>query len=297
MPAPAVISMIYDGKVKISFSPGRHTYMVDVPGVVKKAWYPSVTGILGVIAKPQLTKWASQRTVQYIQKRLGEYESSQGAPPFTLDTKHVHSWCDDAEEGWQDTESTSIGSLAHRFLEAELKYRAGEGPEPARPKMDPVLAPDFTAGMIDQANHSITAGLSFFDEHDVKPIMLERVLFSPTEAYVGTCDFIGYVDGELVIGDHKTSKRLYSEYRLQLSAYVNAYLQEFGKLIQTRYLWNIKKDGTGLEVEKHSVETYQEDLDCFRSCHGLYSWQRNNDPWKKGVAAQPLPEDWRERAR
>jgi hypothetical protein len=294
MPAPAVISNIYDGKIKVTFSPGRHTYMVDVPGVVKKAWFPSVTGILGVIAKPQLTKWASQRTIEYIKKRLGEYESAQGAPPFSMDTKHLHSWCDDAEEGWQDTESTSIGSLAHRFLEAELRYRAGEGPKPDRPKVDPVLAPDFTAGMIDMANNSITAGLSFFDEHEVKPIMLERVLFSPADAYIGTVDFVGYVDGELVIGDHKTSKRLYSEYWIQLAAYINAYLQEFNTLIKTRYLWNIKKDGTGLEVERRGVDSYQEDLDCFRGCQCLYSWQRNNDPWKKGIAAQPLPENWLE---
>lgn len=294
MPSPAVISNIYDGKVKVTFSPGRHTYMVDIPGVVRKAWFPSVTGILGVIAKPQLTKWASQRTIEYIKKRLGEYESSQGAPPFTIDTKHLHSWCDDAEEGWQDTESTSIGSLAHRFLEAELRYRAGEGPRPERPKVDPVLAPDFTAGMIDMANNSITAGLSFFDEHEIRPIMLERVLFHPTDAYIGTVDFVGYVDGELVIGDHKTSKRLYSEYWIQLSAYVSAYFSEFGKLIQTRYLWNIKKDGTGLEVEKRGIDTYQDDLNCFAGCHALYSWQRNNDPWKKGVLAQPLPENWRE---
>jgi hypothetical protein len=294
MPAPAVISMIYDGKVKVTFSPRRHTYMVDVPGVVKKAWFPSVTGVLGVIAKPQLTRWASQRTIEYIKKRVGEFESSQGAPPFLIDTKHIHSYLDDAEEGWQDTESTSIGSLAHRFLEAELKFRAGEGPRPERPKVDPVLAPDFTPGMIDAANNSITAGLSFFDEHEVTPIMLERVLFHPADAYVGTCDFIGYVDGELVIGDHKTSKRLYSEYRLQLAAYVSAYFSEFNSLIKTRYLWNIKKDGTGLDVEKHGVETYQEDLDCFKNCLGLYSWQRQNDQWKKGVAAQPLPDNWLE---
>jgi hypothetical protein len=294
MPAPAVISMIYDDKIKVTFSPGRHTYMVDVPGVVKKAWFPSVTGILGVIAKPQLTKWASQRTVQYIQKRLGEFESSQGAPPFMLDTKHLHSWCDDAEEGWQDTESTSVGSLAHRFLEAELKYRAGNGPRPERPKVDPVLAPDFTPGMIDMANASITAGVSFLDERDVRPLMLERVLFSPCDAYLGTVDFIGYVDGELVIGDWKSSKRLYSEYWLQLAAYAHCYLQEFGQLIKTRYLWNIKKTGEGIEVDKRGLDTYAEDLHCFDACHALYSWERQNDPWKKGIAAQPLPENWRE---
>lgn len=293
MPTPAVISMIYGGKVKVTFSAGRHTYMVDVPGVVKKSWYPSVTGILGVIAKPALTRWASQRTIQYLEKRLGEFESTQGAPPFTVDTKHVHSWCDDAADGWQDTEATSIGSLAHRFLEAELHYRAEEGPKPERPKVDPVLAPDFTSGMIDMANHSITAGLTFLEEHEVKPLMLERVLFHPGEAYIGSCDFVGYVDGELVIGDWKSSKRLYVEYRLQLAAYANAYLAEFNTLIKTRYLWNIKKDGTGLEFEKHGLDTFQEDLDCFQGCHTLYNWQRTCDPWKQGALAKPLPEDWR----
>lgn len=295
MPSPAVISMIYDGKVKVSFSPGRHTYSIDVPGLVKKAWFPSVTGVLGVIAKPQLVRWASQRTIQYIDKRLGTHEATMGKPPFLIDSKEVHSWLADAEDGWQDTESTSIGSLAHRFLEAELQFRAGNGPKPERPRVDPVLAPEFTSGMIDMANNSISAGLVFLDEHDVRPIMLERVLFNPEEAYLGTVDFIGYVDGELVVGDWKSSKRCYVEYWLQLAAYVQAHFVEFGELIHTRYLWNIKKDGTGLEVEKRSVETFGSDISTFRNCLGLYNWERQNDEWKKGTLAQPFPPDWRTR--
>lgn len=296
MPSPAVISNIYGGKVKVTFSPGRHTYMVDVPGVVKRGWFPSVTGVLGVLAKPQLIRWASQKTVQYLEKRVGQRESELGTPPFVLDTREFHSMLADAEENWNDSEATSIGSLAHRFLEAELKHRTEEGPKPERPRVDLVLAPDFTAGMIDAANSSISAGLQFLDEHEVKPLLLERVLFSPSNAYVGTVDFVGYVDGELVIGDWKSSKKLYPENFLQLAAYVHAYAEEFDKLIHTRYLWNIKKSGEGLEMEKKGIDTYQEDLSAFQNCLGLYNWKRQNDQWSKGIVAQPLPDGWKKNA-
>jgi PD-(D/E)XK nuclease superfamily protein len=293
VPEPAKISHIYDGKIKVTFSPGRHTYMVDVPGLLKKAWFPSVTGILGVKAKPQLIKWASQKTVQYLEKRLGQRESQLGNPPFMLDTAEFHSMLADVEEGWNDDEATSIGSLAHRFLEAELKYRTEQAPKPERPRMDPVSLPGFTSTMVDMANSSISAGLQFLDEHEVRPIMLERVLFSPTEAFIGTVDFIGYVDDELVVGDWKTSKRLYVENWLQEAAYVHAYQEEFGKLIHTRYLWNIKKSGEGIEVEKRGIDFYQADWDCFSAAKTIYCWNREHDPWLKGVLPQPLSADWK----
>jgi len=296
MPAPAVISMIYDGKVKVTFSPGRHTYSVDIPGVIRKGWFPSVTGILGTKAKPQLVNWAAKQALGYVAKRLGAFESSQGAPPFLLDTREIHSWISDGGDGWKEDPAASIGSLAHRFLEAEVKHRAGLGSRPMLPiQVDPVLAPEYTPGMVEAANASVRAGIEFLNDHEVEPLMLERVLFSPTDAYIGTCDFYGKIDGKLAIADWKTSRAPYPEYHLQTAAYAKAVEEEFGTLPLERYVIVTKKDG-GLEWVQRGVDTYQEDLDAFRACHTLYNWERSHDPWKKGIAAQPLPAAWRAHA-
>ncbi|GAI11293.1 unnamed protein product [marine sediment metagenome] len=66
----------------------------------------------------------------------------------------------------------------------------------------------------------------FLDEHDIRVKLLEqRLWFKLTEKYkyAGTADFIGYVDGKLMLLDWKTSKAIYPDMWLQLAAYVVAF--------------------------------------------------------------------------
>ena len=288
MAQPSVVTDIYQGRVRCTFSPGRHTYMVRVHGHTDKLWQPSVTGILGVKGKPALTNWAAKKSLEYVAKKLGIYESSLGAPPFTVDTKEIHSWLAEAADSWNESQETTIGSLAHRVFEAEVQYRAGLGPKPRTPVVyDPVTMPEYTEGMIDAANLAIQAGFQFLDEHHVEPIMLERVLWSPSTGTIGTTDFVGKIDGELCVGDWKTSKRIYSEYRVQLAKYAQMYHEEFRVLPLVRWAINTKKDG-GLEHEKYGVDSYQSDLDAFDACQVLYNFDREHDDFRKGTPVQVL---------
>lgn len=289
MPEPQVITEVYQGRAKITFSPGRHTYSVRVHGHADRMFQPSVTGILGSKAKPALTGWAAKKSLAYVEKKLGEYESTQNAPPFTVNTKEIHSWLAEAADGWNEDPATSIGSLAHRLLHTELSYRTGLIPNPPRLPIvvDPVLAPEYTEAMVEAANNSVQAGIQFFNEHKIRPVFMERVLWSPSEGYVGTTDGIGYIDGELAVWDLKTSKKLYPEYRMQLAAYAKMYHEEFRVLPMVRYAINTKKDG-GLEVERYDIDTYQEDLDAFNACFTLYQFDRAKDAYKKGSPIQVL---------
>lgn len=283
-----IVTDIYDGRARVTFQEKRHTYSVRVHGVVDKLWQPSVTGILGVKGKPALTNWAAKRSLEYVAKKLGGYEATQGKPPFTVDTKEIHSWLAEAADSWNDSVETTIGSLAHRVFEAEVKFRAGLGPQPKLPIVyDPLTMPEYTAMMIDAANLSVNAGLTFLDEHHVEPIMLERVLWSPSTGVIGTTDFIGKIDGELCVADWKTSKRIYPEFRLQLAKYAQMYFEETKVLPLVRYAINTRKDG-GLEHEKYGVDTYQDDLTAFESCANLYGWDRENSPYSKGTPVQIL---------
>ena len=292
MAEPSIITDIYQNRARVTFSPGRHTYSIRVHGHVEKLFQPSVTGILGMKAKPQLVGWAAKQALLYVLKKLGAYESAQGAPPFTIDTREIHGWLADAQDGWkEDDTATTIGHVAHAFLHEELKFRAGLTPH--RPQLplvyNPVMMPNFTPVMVEAANFAVRAGLEWFNEHDIKPLLMERPLWMPQDGFVGTPDLIAIIDGELAIADYKTSKRIYPEYWLQLASLQAMYMNEFpGKVIKRRWAINIKKDGTGLEAQKRGLEEYAADLDAFMACWTLYRWDRENDDYKKGSPIQVL---------
>jgi PD-(D/E)XK nuclease superfamily len=285
----STVTDIYQGRARVQFNEGRHTYMVRVHGHVDKLWQPSISGILGVKAKGALTTWAARKSLEYVGKKLGEFESKLGAPPFTMDTREVHSWLSEAADGWNVMEEASIGTVAHRFLHAELSYRCGKSPDrPIFPvRYDPVLSPDLTQGMIDQINAVVTAGMSFFDDNHFEPLFMERVLWSPTLGVIGTADFVGKVNGKLSVLDYKSGKKIYPEAWVQMAAYAKMYEEEFGQYPLDRYAVNVKRDG-GLEVEKRSIDTWQADFDAFLACLTLYTWERENDPYKKGTPVQVL---------
>jgi hypothetical protein len=289
---PSIITDFYQGRARCTFNPGRHTYSIRIHGVVEKLFQPSCTGILQTKAKSALVNWAAKQSLAYVSKKLGEYESQQGAPPFTLDSREIHSWLQEAEEGWREEETaTTIGSVAHRFCYEELKFRAGLSEN--RPRLpltyDAVLMPEFTPAMVSAANSSVVAALQFFDDHYLEPVLLERPLWSPSEGYVGTPDFIGKIDGELCVADFKTSRKIYPEYRVQLACLQKMYQEEFpDQVIKKRWAINIPKDGSELQTEVYDLDTFSEDLEVFRACFTLYNFDRKNDNYKKGTPVQVL---------
>lgn len=110
----------------------------------------------------------------------------------------------------------------------------------------------------------------FLDEHDVKPECLEQHLWSKDLGFAGTADFIGYVDGKLMILDWKTSKAIYDDMWLQLSAYVWALNELTGESVDAVGILQIR-DGK----KKFETRTYDEicsEFEIFEAC--LKIWKR-----------------------
>lgn len=286
---------LYNGRAIITFNELRHTYSIRVPELkLEKLWQPSVTGVLNVMAKDALIPWAAGEVRLYAEERLHELHGTTEDNELTV--RDVENILAEAQECWRDrSKAMSIGSLAHRYLHSEIMYRAGaikEKPE-MTVKADPILAPTFDQPMIDAAAESVKAGIQFLDDHHVEPIMFERVMWSPEYGFVGTADLVAKVDGVMSVIDYKTSKAIYSSMFLQLAAYQNAYMTEFpDQVIHNRYVVNIKKDGTGLEVEKRDLESYSDDLEAFLACLTLYRWNRLNDKYRPGSTIQIVGTDW-----
>lgn len=286
---------LYNDRVIITFNETRHVYSIRIPELkIERAWFPSVSGVLGVIAKPALIDWAAGEVRLYAEEKLHEQFGEDGNKTVTV--REIENVLAEAKECWRDrSKATSIGSLAHRYLHAELSYRAGvtkEKPE-LTVRADPILAPDFTQDMLESANKAIVAGIQFLDDNHIEPVFYERIMWSPEHGFVGTADLVAKVNGVLSVVDWKTSKALYPTMFLQLAAYQSAFMCEFpDQVVKNRIVINIKKDGTGLETETRDLNTFGEDLECFLSCLTLYKWNRANDKYRPGSPIQVIGTDW-----
>ena len=291
MAQPSVTTEIYQKRAYITFYSGPHKYSVRVPGVVEKLFQPSITGVLSQENKGALIGWAAKESLAVVRRRLGEHQSERGESAV-ITPRDLESWIADAEENWrEESNATTIGTVAHRFAYEELRFRAGLTPnKPRFPiEADSVLMPDFTAGMVEATNASARAAIGFFDEHHIEPVLLERPLWSPTYAYVGTPDFVGLIDGELSVLDFKTSKRAYSEYFCQDAALQAAFGEEFPeqKIIK-RWVLVIHKDGSGIEAVTRGNDTFDADFGMFKACLALYHWERENSSFSAGDPVQVL---------
>jgi hypothetical protein len=114
----------------------------------------------------------------------------------------------------------------------------------------------------------------FLTEHDIKPELLEQHLWfklSEEYRYAGTADFIGYVDGKLMLLDWKTSKAIYDDMWLQLSAYVVAFEAITGEKLEGCGILQIR-DGK----KKYVTKTYYEMMEyfkIFKACLLIHDWQ------------------------
>jgi len=110
----------------------------------------------------------------------------------------------------------------------------------------------------------------FISEYDIKPELLEQHLWSDKYNYAGTADFIGYIDGKLMIGDWKTSKNIYPEYWLQLAAYAVAFEELTNKKVDGCFILMIRDNKKKIEFK-----TYNEisnEFEIFKACIKIYSW-------------------------
>ena len=106
----------------------------------------------------------------------------------------------------------AIGSLAHYLCECHIK---GDEPDTS----------DYTSEQIEKAENAFLGYLEW--EKMVKPeyAAIEMKMVSEEFQVGGTCDFVARINGELVIGDFKTSKAVYDGHIAQLSAYRKMYLE------------------------------------------------------------------------
>jgi hypothetical protein len=233
---PPIEAGTFYGK-PLQFEPGRHRYVWGGEPI------PSVTTILGRLAKPALIQWAADQTVKHIQA-VGDI-SPEGLAVARL--AHLRT----------KKEAAGIGTSVHTYAEARLR---GDGA---------VAMP---------ADEQAAAGCRAFEDwarqHDVAPIVLERRVLSARHGFAGTADFWGHIDGGLAILDFKTSSAIWPEHWLQTAAYEIAIREELGLEHADITRWIIRLDKATGAFEARSRQRSEIDTEAFTSLANVHRLMR-----------------------
>ena len=152
---------------------------------------PGVTSILGQLPKPFLQYWSAKVVAEYAVDNVDAWKSldRQAAVDLLKGSPRRYT------SGRAD-----IGSEAHDAFE---KIGNGEDTGPIRVEVQPY---------VDQFNR-------FLDDFQPEFIGQELTVWSDQHRYAGSTDAFLRIQGEPVVVDWKTTKSIYPEVGLQLSAY------------------------------------------------------------------------------
>jgi hypothetical protein len=238
---------------------GDGTRPTTIADAKKMDLLPSVTGIVGVLDRPQLANWKHAQII----KAAGEHprqpdESHEYWEKRVLDAAFA-----------QVSDAQDLGTRIHHAIEE--MFDGVPVPEDLEPYVAPVK--------------------KWVKEVGITPIEREVVLASNDYGFAGTCDFIGHAkDGTLVVLDWKTKKtkpkrkvESYPQQQMQIAAYgwvywegrpfvgANVYISttEPGRLEVVRYPWGQIKAG----------------WEQFKNCAALWRWLKGYDPRDTEVTA------------
>jgi hypothetical protein len=154
---------------------------------------PSVTTILGQLAKPALTNWAAKEVATYAVEQILAWQDLPADSAIDLLKRAPYR---------NMTKKGDIGTAVHTAIDSWI------GGEPVVENLD--LLP------------YVGAAISFMDDQVEKVIHSEVTIFNRTYKYAGTTDSIVTLkDGRTAIVDWKSGKAIYPEVALQLAAYAN----------------------------------------------------------------------------
>ena len=175
---------------------------------------PSVTNVIGILDKPALPRWAAKMVAEramVMKASLAKMDDGD-----IVDTLKAAPW-------QRSSRAADRGTDIHAYLEARLNLW-----EPEELSDDAMPYKDAADAWLDECGPTEVLGT-------------EVTLFNP--AYAGTTDLIMRRGDRMVIADFKTSKAIYDEAALQLSALFGCYTDADGKTVPWR-----AEDGAVMET-------------------------------------------------
>lgn len=239
--------------VGFHFDPETHTYTFDGKKMT------GVTTVLGMIAKPMLIPWAAGMTATYIQ---------QNAPLVKEGNRHIYQVTNDILEEAKKAhtkkkEARGVeGGDTHAELEAIIKE-----------------AIEFSDGYVQrplpmkQVSPQVAQFIDWTIENRVQYLASEKVMYHPEWFVGGTADFTCIIDGQKLVGDFKTQKKIWDRVPFfQMAAY-RGMLESMGeKGFKGAIIVHLPTDGV---LEPHYSFDYESDLSGFLAALTLYRLLNN----------------------
>jgi hypothetical protein len=226
----------------------------------KLALLPSVTSIIGILDKPQLTRW-----------KMREVAKAAIAIPRPQGDEPVERFADRAIEAAmsQVGEAADLGSRIHAAIENLMRGGAEEPSEELRPYVKPVL--------------------EWMRQVGVKVTHSEIVLVNAVHGFAGRVDALftwGDAFGKMGILDFKTKKtkegekvEAYDEHTLQLAAYAAThYGPEHLQHVVAANLFISSTEPGRLEVVKHDKAKLVAAYEAFTQMCAVWRFRKGYDP-------------------
>lgn len=288
----------YNGEVTMFYDPGIHAYYVaEGPDRYRVA---GVTDVVGMIDKSgALTQWAANMAVEWLRQKMfitnGLFpgilvERLEGGQFNDITTnEQLEKLYNEARYNYRQISKTAtdIGTMAHDWLDVWIKGLITgvpvNGVLPDNPK----------------AANCINAALAWMEKHKFTPYHAECKVLSRQYYYAGTYDWDAhittcsdsdccppkvYAPGTVlkVLGDFKSSRAIYDEYRVQVSAYVQAVEEEHNSVDYSvpllRYdaavILKLGKDDGEFDSLVISRNDLDQDFEGFLGALQLYNWEK-----------------------
>lgn len=209
---PPELVSLYKGKIEVKFFPDSHQYWVN--GKRKSG----VTTYIGIMDKSRaLMSWKGDRTVNFLLNALEKGE-------ITEEIICAASYIDEIEK----EEASRLGTAAHDWAEKFINHGLGKGDMPEMPEEKAVQI-------------AASAFMEWAEEHEVKFVSSERIVYSKKHDFIGKMDIEGKIDGKLCLIDLKTSNGLYNSVRMQTAAYAMADMEESARKYKGRWAIRLAK--------------------------------------------------------
>lgn len=276
----------YYGGTKILFyEPKSHTYYMEEDG--EKILVPGVTTVIEKINKPALVQWAANTTIQYVKEKLTSVQIKVAGVLYNYSlTNNVLELLEMARFNYKTISkaATDTGHMAHERLQQILLNNINDEDAVYLTLED------------EKAQKCVDAALDWMNKHDFKPLSTEVKILSATYHYAGTYDFTGNMvacGGECcgglvghlhILGDFKSSKAIYNEYRIQTAAYVVADREERTEAeIDARLILRLGKEDGEFEALLMSNDSLESDFNAFVGLLAVYSWEAQLKEDAKGL--------------
>lgn len=240
--------------------------------------HPSLTTLLSVIASPALMGWMSANGTKKLKVLSDVLTEKMGEAALPIKTLAEVRWKEKEKTAfWKSgkevgEEAADIGAMCHGWLEAHLQGRT--------PSMED-LPPE--------GQKAVGSMLKWEREHHLETLKTEETFYNCKLNYAGTADWVGRLDGQLSLGDWKTSSGIWVNYLIQVWGYALAdETQNAERLYSQVFVGRFGKDGTSeVRISRRSqFPSIEEAREVIIGCGVIFSalkrWDQEN-PWKRSA--------------